>query len=101
MTICRSEVAKPMLRDIFATWDDWHGELHTVTGFEWSEYRALYARISGGSDAALDAEDLMMLEQAANQFFGYPGIRTDNLKAAFGNAWLDRLTSAFREEQGR
>lgn len=80
-----------MLRDVFATWDDWHGELQTVTGYDWEEYEALHGRICADSDLKLTSEDRAMLAAAAGQFFGYPAIKTANLEAAFGDAWEARL----------
>ncbi len=98
MTIFRSSVAIPMLRDVFATWDDWHGELQTVTGYSWEEYEVLFAKLPEKEVEPLSSEEEFMLRQAANQFFGYPVIRTANLEAAFGDVWRQRLSEAFREK---
>jgi uncharacterized protein YbjT (DUF2867 family) len=97
MIIFRCEIARAMLRDVFATWDDWHAELGTVTGYDWDEYKALYARLSKVSDPMLSNDDEAMLTQAAGQFFGYPAIRTANLEADLGSEWEQHLKSAFRQ----
>lgn len=86
-----------MLRDVFATWDDWHAELGTVTGYAWEEYKALYGRLTDCSDPMLCDEDEAMLAQAAGQFFGYPAIRTGHLEAILGEEWGQHLTNAFRK----
>ena len=94
MTISRCDFAKPMLRDVFATWDDWHGELQTVTGYSWEEYLALFVRICG-DDYSLEGGEEEMLQQAANQFRGYPGIVTANLESVFGERWATHLDETF------
>ncbi len=96
MTISRCDIAKAMLLDVFATWDDWHGELDTVTGFDWDEYKALYVRLLESSKPMLSDVEEAMLTQAANQFFGYPGICTANLEARLGSEWKRHLTNTFR-----
>lgn len=96
MIISLFDIAQPLLRDVFATWDDWHGELQTVTGYSWAEYEALQDRLADLPESSPSREDEEMLRRAAGQFFGYPAIRTENLEDALGPTWADQLNSALR-----
>jgi len=86
-----------MLPDVIAEWNEWPGELETITGFTWEEYRALDQRLAE-SDAELQDLDEAMLTEAAKQFFGYPGMTTTSVETTLGARWEHAVDSAFLKE---
>ena len=94
MTIFRCDIAHAMLRDVFAEWTDWPGELDTITGYTLEQYRALSERLAGSSDEIEDNDELM-LRKVAVQYFGYPGMATASIETALGAEWRQVVEGAF------
>ena len=89
-----------MLPDVLSEWEGCPGELHTITGFTREEYQILDRKLNR-PDARLEIIDTIMLEQAAKQFFGYPGMTTANVAMKLGSAWRQAVKTAFLSENGK
>jgi hypothetical protein len=91
-------MARAMLDDVAAEWEDWPGELDTITGYSYDAFRALARRLAD-NPSEIKPDDEPMLRQAAIQFFGYPKMTTTAVEASLGSDWHTALKSAFLEDQ--
>ena len=85
-----------MLADVIAELKDLPGELQTITGYSWDQYRVLADSLTGGS-REIGQEGEAMLRQAALQFLGYPNMTTETVEARLGPDWSKILRVAFLE----
>ena len=96
MIISRCDISRAVVADVLAEWADLPSELETVTGWTWEEYQGLGERLQNSSYEIV-RQDEHMLHQAANKFYGYPGMTTEAVEALLGSDWRLTLKSAFME----